>query len=68
MTHRNAVNTAVKKMSRKNECDGREREEMLKEDLKRNVTMCFYDSFCKNREMSVDPLACCKQSVEEQKC
>ena len=68
VTHRNAVTTAVKRTSRTSECDGREREEMLKEDLERNVTLCLHNSFCRNRETNVDPLACCKQSVEEQKC
>ena len=35
VTHRNAVTTAVKRTSRTKECDGREREEMLKEDFER---------------------------------
>ena len=39
VTHRNTVTTAVKRTSRTSECDGREREEMLKEDLERNVTL-----------------------------
>ena len=68
VTHRNALTTAVKKTSRTNECDGREREEMLKDDLERNVTLYLHDSFCRNRETSVDPLPCCKQRVEDQKC
>ena len=33
VTHRNAVTTAVKRTSKTSECDGREREETLKEDL-----------------------------------
>ena len=68
VTHRNAVTTAVKRTSRTSECDGREREEMLKGDLERNVTLCLHNSFCRNRENKVDPLLCCKQRVEEQKC
>ena len=68
MTHQNAVTTAVKKTFRKSECDGREREEILKEDLEKNVTLCLHNSFCRNRETSVDPQPCCKQKVEEQKC
>ena len=67
VTHRNAVITALKRTSRTSECDGREREEMLKEDLKRNVTLCLHNSFCRNRETNVDPLPSCKQRVEEQK-
>ena len=68
MTHRNAVTTAVKRTSRTSECDGKEREEKLKEDLERNVTLCLHNSFCRNRKTNVDPLPCCKQRVEEQKC
>ena len=68
VTHRNAVTNAVKGTSRTNECDGREREETLKEDLERNVKLCLHNSFCRNRETNVDPLPCCKRRVEEQKC
>ena len=64
---RNAVTTAVKKFSRTSERDGREKEEMLKEQLERNVTLCLHNSFCRNRESNVDPLPCCKRRVEEQK-
>ena len=64
VTHRNTVTTA----SRTSECDGTGKEEMLKEDLERNVTLCFHNSFCRNRESNIDPLPCCKQRVEEQKC
>ena len=62
------MTTAVKKISRMSERDGREKEEMLKENLERNVTLCLLKSFCRNRESNVDPLPCCKQRVEEQKC
>ena len=68
VTHRNAVTTAEKKISRTSERSGKEKEEMLKEDLERNVTLCLHNSFCRNRESNVDPLPCCKQRVEEQKC
>ena len=50
------------------ECEGREREEMLKEDLERNLTLCLHNSFCRNRETNVDHLPCYKQRVEGQKC
>ena len=62
------MTTAVKRTSRSGECDRSEREEMLKEDLERNVTLCLQNSFCRNRESNVDPLPYCKQRVEEQKC
>ena len=47
--HRNAVTTAVKKTSRTNDCDGREREKILKEDLEGNVKLCPHNRFSKNR-------------------
>ena len=68
VTHRNAVTTVVKRTSRISECDGRGREEMLKEDLERNMTLRLHNSFCRNRETNVDPLPCCQQRVEEQMC
>ena len=68
VTHRNAVTTAVKRISRTSERSGKEKAEMLKEDLERNVTLCLHNSFCRSRESNVDPLPCCKQRVEEQKC
>ena len=68
VTHWNAVTTGVKRISSTSERNGREKEEMLKEDLERNVTLCLHNSFCRNRESNVDPLPCCKQRVEEQKC
>ena len=68
VTHRNAVTTAVKRISRTSERSGKEKEDMLKEDFERNVTLCLHNSFCRNRESNVDPLPCCKQRVEEQKC
>ena len=68
VTHSNTVTTASKRTSRTSVCDGREKEEMLKEDLERNVTLCLHNSFCQNKESNVDPLPCCKQRVEEQKC
>ena len=68
VTHRNAVTTAVKRISRTSERGGKEKEKMLKEDLERNVTLCLHNSFCRNRDSNVDPLPCCKQRVEEQKC
>ena len=68
VTHRNAVTTAVKRTSRTSERSGKEKEEMLKEDLEKNVTLCLHNSFYRNRESNVDPLPCCRQRVEEQKC
>ena len=47
--HRNAVTTAVKRISRTSESSGKEKEEMLTKDLERNVTLCLHNSFCRNR-------------------
>ena len=66
VTHRNAVTTVVKRISRTSERNGREKEEMLKEYMEGNVTFCLHNSFCRNRESNVDPLTCCKQRVDEQ--
>ena len=49
VTHRNAVTTAVKRISRTSERSGKEKAEMLKEDSERNVTLCLHNSFCRNR-------------------
>ena len=68
LTHRNAVITAVKRTSRTSECDGREKEMILKEDLERDVKLCLHDSFCRNRETNVDPLPYSEERLEEQKC
>ena len=32
------------------------------------MTLCLHDSSCRNTESNVDPLPCCKQREEEQKC
>ena len=64
VTHQKAVTTTVKRISRTIERDGREKEDMLKDDLERNVTLCLHNSFCRNREPNVDPLPCCKQRLE----
>ena len=64
INHRNAVTTALKMTLRTGECDERENEEMLKEDLERNVTLCLHSSLCRNRENNVDPLPCCKQRTK----
>ena len=36
---------------------------VLQADLKRNISVCFYNSFCRNLEQKekVDPLPCCKK-------
>ena len=61
VTHRNARTTAEKRTSWTSEGNGREKEEMLKEDLERNVTFGLHNSSCRNIESKSDPLPCCKQ-------
>ena len=68
VTHRKTVTFAEKRTSRTSECNGREKEEKLREELESFVTLYLHNSFCRNRESNVDPLPCCKQRVEEQKC
>ena len=41
VTHLNAVIAAVKRTLKPINCDGGEREEVLEEDLERNVTLCL---------------------------
>ena len=52
-----------KKTLKRVDCCGRERSEMLMEDLGRNVTPCLHNSFCRNRETNVDPLPSTSNSV-----
>ena len=40
VTHRKAVSTALKRTLMTSDWDGREQEEILKEDLEKNVTLC----------------------------
>ena len=61
------MTTAVKRTSMTSECNERVKEEMLKEDLERNVTLCLHNSFCRNKESNVDPPPCFGR-VEEQTC
>ena len=48
VTNRNAVTNTVKRISRTSERSGKEKEEMLKKDLERNVALCLHNSFCRN--------------------
>ena len=67
VTHRNAVTTAMKKTLQTIGCYGRKKEEMLREDVGRNLTLSLHSSFSVNIE-TVNALHCCKQRVEEQWC
>ena len=48
----------------KKDCDGREKEKKLKENLESNVTFCVRNSLCRNRETTVDPIPRYEQIVE----
>ena len=58
VTHRNAVTISVKRTLKTIDCDGREREQTLEEDLEKKVMLCLHNSFCRNRETNVDHLPC----------
>ena len=49
--HQKAVKTAVERTLKTIGCDGREKEEMLKEDPNRNVTLCLHKRFFRNEEL-----------------
>ena len=68
VTHRNSVTTAVKRTSGTIECDGWEKKRNVKGRLGEKRDVVPHNSFCRNGESNVDPLPCCKQRVEEQKC
>ena len=68
VTNGNAATTEMKRTLKTVDSDGRDTEERLKIDLERNVKLCLHSSFCRNRKITVDPLPCCKQRLEEQSC
>ena len=53
LTHRNAVNTAVKRVAGAPCVTENEKREVLRADLERNVSLCLHNSFCRNREQKV---------------
>ena len=62
------MTTAVKKVPGMSCTTQKERKEVLKADLERNVSLCLDNSFCRNREqkVNVDLLTCYKQRLLEQ--
>ena len=48
-----AVTNAVKITLKTIDCDGREKKEMFKEDLEKNVTFCLHNKFYRNRKTTV---------------
>ena len=62
------MTTAVMRNLNTIDCDGREKKGISQEDMERNVTLCLHNSFCRNRENTLDLTPCCKQMVEEQRC
>ena len=68
LTHRNAVTTAVKRVAGVPCVTETEKREVLRAELKRNVSLCLHNSFCRNREqkVNVDLLPCCKPRLLEQ--
>ena len=47
------MTTAVMRTSKTSECDRRERGELLKEDLERNMTLCLDNSFCETGKLTL---------------
>ena len=68
LTHRNAVTTAVKRVTGAPCVTEKEKREALRADLERNVSLSLHNSFCRNREqkVNVDLLPCCKPRLLEQ--
>ena len=68
LSHRNAVATAVKRVAEMPCATENENKEALQADLERNVSLCLHNSFCRNREqtMNVKLLPCCKRRFLEQ--
>ena len=68
LTHRNAVTTAVKRITGAPCVTEDEKKEVLRPDLERNVSLCLHNSFCRIREQKVnmDLLPCCKPRLLEQ--
>ena len=68
LTQRKAVATAVKRVLGISCATQSEKKEVLRAILERNVSLCFHNSFCRNREqkVNVDLLPCCKQILLEQ--
>ena len=68
LTHRTAVTIAVKRVAGAPCVTENEKREVLRADLERNVSLCFHNSFCRNREqkVNVDLLPCCKPRLLEQ--
>ena len=67
-THRNAFNTAVKRVAGAPCVTDTGKREVLRADLDRNVSLCLHNSFCRNREqkVNVDLLPCGKPRLLEQ--
>ena len=68
LTHRNAVTTAVKRVTGAPCVTEAEKREVLQADLERNVSLCLPNSFYRNREqkVNVDLLPSCKPRLLEQ--
>ena len=69
LTHRNAVtNTAVERVAGAPCVTEKEKKEVLRADLERNVSLCLHNSYCRNWEqkVNVDLLPYCKPRLLEQ--
>ena len=56
LTHRNAITTGWKSVGRVSRDNTKARESILEEELAKNVSLSFHNSFCLNRESKVKGL------------
>ena len=68
VTHLNAVTTAVQRVSRTSERSVKGEDRDVEGRFGEKCDVVSPQQLCRNRESNVDPLPCCKQRVEEQKC
>ena len=67
LTHRNAITTGWKKVSRVSRNNTKARESILEEDLAKNVSLSLHNSFCLNRESRVKSLPNQAKRLQEQR-
>ena len=67
LTHRNAITTGWKRVSRVSRDNTKARELILEEDLAKNVSLSLHNSFCLNRELKTKGLPNQATRLQEQK-
>ena len=67
LTHRNAITTGWKRVSRLSRDNTKARESILEEGLAKNFSLSLHNSFCLNRESKVKGLPNQAKRLQEQK-